>query len=99
MGLYDSKRSGRQPIFTPDEEEKIIEKIEINPRSLKNVTAEINNDTGKISSTKTVKRILKKHNKIWKRMKKTLAGKPDKEALEKAESDISELKKTNLKGK
>ena len=99
MGLYDARKSGRQPIFTHDDEEKIIEKIAKNPQNLKNVTAEINNDTGKKSSTKTVKRILKKHNKIWKRMKKTLAGKPDKDGLQKAEAEISKLKKKELEGK
>jgi transposase len=99
IGLYDFHRSGRPPIFTQDEEEKIIKNIDSDPRSLRNTTSEINKDTGKNASTHTVKRVLKKHNKIWKRMKKTLAGKPEEEAVEKAEKDIDELKKKNLKEK
>jgi hypothetical protein len=98
-GLYDDHRSGRPPIFTLDEEEKIIKSIDTDPRSLRNTTSEINKVTGKNASTHTVKRVLKKHKKIWKRMKKTLAGKPEKEAVEKAEKDIAELKKKNLKEK
>ena len=44
-----------------------------------------------------VTQVIKKHKKIWKRMKKTLAGKPDSERLEKAKAEIEELKKKNLK--
>ena len=93
IGLYDLPRSGRPAIFSEEDEKKIILKIEDEPRNLKKATSEINKETGRNASTKTVRRILKKHKKGWKRMKKTLAGKPDEERLEKAEAEIKELKK------
>lgn len=98
IGLYDLSKSGRPTIFSKDEEIKIINKIKLDPRNLKKVTSEINSETGKTSSTKTVKRILKKYKKVWKRMKKSLAGKPDDAELKKAEVDILEFKSRALKG-
>jgi len=98
VGLYDSPKSGRPLIFSKDEEKMIIDKIESDPRSLKKATAEINTETGKKASTKTIKRVLKKYKKIWKRMKKTLAGKPEDSELKKAEEDLKNLKNKAYNG-
>ena len=59
-GLYDLPRSGRTRIFSIAEEKMIIKKIEDEPRSLKKVTAEVNDETKKRASVDTVKRIVKK---------------------------------------
>lgn len=93
VGLYDAERSGRPAIFTDDDESKIIKKIEDEPRSLKKVTAEINEETQKNASPDTVRRILKKNKKVWKRMKKTVARKPEAKEVEKAKLKIAELQR------
>jgi len=98
IGLYDGERSGRPRIFDADNEAKIIEKIENEPRILKQVTAEINAETDKNASPDTVKRILKKHKKVWKRMKKTLAKQADPKKVKKAEIEISELQDKDKNG-
>jgi transposase len=98
IGLYDGERSGRPRIFDAENEAKIIKKIENEPRILKQVTAEINEETEKNASSATVKRILKKHKKVWKRMKKTLAKKADPEKVKKAEIEISELQNKDKNG-
>lgn len=92
-GLYDNKRSGRPKFFSENEEKDIIKKIENNPKNLKNVTAEIIQETGKKSSVHTVKRVLKRNNKVWKRMKRALAKKPDEALFNKAYNDLDMLKK------
>jgi transposase len=91
--LYDNKRSGRPKFFSENEEKDIIKKIENNPKNLKNVTAEIIQETGKKSSVHTVKRVLKRNNKVWKRMKRALAKKPDEALFNKAYNDLDMLKK------
>jgi transposase len=96
-GLYDRKRSGRPSIFSLKEEIEILKKIEENPKNLKKVTAEIIEETGKKSSIKTVKRIIKKNNKKWKRMKRTLSQNPDEVLFKKAYDDLEVLKKKSFK--
>ncbi len=91
IGLYDGSRSGRPSIFDKNEQSKIIKKIEDDPRSLKKVTAEITEETGKKASLDTVRRVLKKRRKIWKRMKKTVAKKPEAQEVEQAKLKIAEL--------
>ena len=91
IGLYDGDRSGRPAIFSAHEVSKIIKKIEDDPRSLKKVTAEITEETGKKASVDTVRRVLKKRKKVWKRMKKTVAKKPEVQEVEQAKLKIAEL--------
>jgi transposase len=78
-GLYDGARIGRPPIFNESEQALILSQIEQEPRQLKKVLATIKNITGKSSSTDTIKRIAKRKNLIWKRIKKHVASKPNTE--------------------
>ena len=65
-GLYDRAKSGRRPIFSEEEQDRIIKKIELDPRNLKKTTFEINEETHKSASIDTVKRVLKKRKRSGK---------------------------------
>lgn len=98
IGLYDSKKSGRPSIFTDDEQKEIIQKIENNPRNIRAVAADINEQTNKKGSLDTVKRVLKKHKKVWKRMKKSTAKQPDNKLVEQAKIDLNDMQMKAIRG-
>ena len=60
LGLYDSPRSGRPPIFTPAETALLPKIVDKEPRQLKKAQVEIEKITGKYASCYTLKRLLKK---------------------------------------
>lgn len=58
-GLADLPRSGRSPIYNAEEVNIFKALIEEEPRQIKQAQASLEQKTGKKSSTKTLKRILK----------------------------------------
>jgi len=60
VGLFDEVRSGRPPIFTHDEQDKLKTYVDENPHQLKEAAARLNEETGKHASLYTHKRALKK---------------------------------------
>src|SRR6267378_6476873 len=70
-GLYDHKGRGRPPKLTLAEQEQVQQYIEQHPKDMKKVAHLIEQETSKRVSTKTIKRLLKKANYIWKRIKKS----------------------------
>lgn len=76
-GLYDKHRCGRRTIYSEQEQSLIVAKLEQEPRQMKKVRADIAQQTGKTSSIDTLKRVVKRHGMVWKRLKKGLAGQPD----------------------
>ena len=59
-GLRDKPRTGRPAIYTDSEQERLRALAEEQPHQLKAVQARLQQETGKRSSTMTVKRALKK---------------------------------------
>lgn len=59
-GLRDKPRTGRPSIYTDSERERLRALAEEQPHQLKAVQARLQQETGKRSSTMTVKRALKK---------------------------------------
>jgi transposase len=59
-GLYDAPRTGRPTIYTEAEQQQLREWIEEEPRQIKRAQSRLEATTGKASSKKTLKRILKK---------------------------------------
>lgn len=92
-GLYDLEGRGRKPTFSPEEEKLIISKIEENPNSLRKVADQIEKETDKSVHIETLRKIAKKHGKVWKRKRKTVKGKPDAEDYAVGVADIEELRK------
>jgi transposase len=91
-GLYDLAGRGSKPIFTEAEEKLITKYVEEEPRSLRRVAAIVEKMLGKNASIATLRRIIKKHGKSWKRQRKIPKRKPTKEEYEQGLSDLQELK-------
>ena len=91
-GLYDLEGRGVKPRFTAIEEQFILECVDKEPRSLRQVAVMVKQKTGKTASIATFRLILKKHGKSWKRQRKILKGSPTEEELEQGKQDIQELK-------
>lgn len=98
IGLYDTSRSGRPPIFNELEQSLIASKINKEPRQLKVVAAEIESVTGKKSSIDTIKRIAKTKKLVWKRIKKFVPKKPDPVEYKIKKDNIEELKRKDKAG-
>ena len=92
-GLYDMPGRGAKPRFEKWEENLIIKYVEEEPRSLRHAAQKIERLLGKKASIETLRRILKKHGKIWKRQRKIIKKQPLKEDYEKGKADLEELKK------
>lgn len=91
-GLYDLEGRGMKPRFTTLEEHFILECVDKEPRSLRQVVVMVEQKTGKTASIATLRIILKKYGKSWKRQRKILKGSPTEEELEQGKQDIQELK-------
>ncbi len=97
-GLEDLPRSGRPPDLTESEKEIALQLIKEEPRSLKTVSHNLTEQTGKTVSITTLKRIAKSAKLTWKRTRKSLRSKKDEKEFEKAQSEIDELKKQQQAG-
>jgi transposase len=60
VGLYDAQRVGQPPIYNAEEQQRLRELVEEEPRQLKRAQAQMAVETGKVASTKTLTRVLKK---------------------------------------
>jgi len=60
VGLYDKKGRGRPPKLTEEEQCQVQQYLEQYPRDVKKVVYLIEQETSKLVSTKTIKRLLKK---------------------------------------
>lgn len=97
-GLKDLPRSGRPPELTESEKEIALKLIKEHPRSLKIVLTKLTEQTGKLISISTLKRIAKAAKLTWKRTRKSLGSKKDEKAFEKAKIEIDALKKQQRAG-
>ncbi|MDM8567898.1 helix-turn-helix domain-containing protein [Candidatus Halobeggiatoa sp. HSG11] len=70
IGLIERHRSGRPRKLSVEQEQKAVEKIQENPRSIKKVLAELSRETGLSICKETLKRICKRAGLKWKRIKK-----------------------------
>lgn len=98
-GLHDKPRSGKPPKLTESEIEIVRKIIEEHPHSPKIILAKLSEKTGKTISISTLKRIVKKINFRWKRMRKSLKNRRDEEEFEKAVKEIEELNEQQHAGK
>jgi transposase len=97
-GLYDLEGRGAKPLFSREEENIILECLEKEPRSLRKLAEEVEKRTGKKAHVETLRKILKKHGKVWKRQRKIPKGKPDEEERERTKSDLEELRSMACEG-
>jgi transposase len=60
VGLFDAPRAGRPPIYSAEQQQRLRELVDAEPRQLKPAQAELAAETGKTASTRTLSRALKK---------------------------------------
>ncbi len=58
-GLYDAPRSGRPPIYTQAEQQRLLALLEADPCHRRRAQAQLAQETGKPASERTVLRVLK----------------------------------------
>lgn len=97
-GLYDLPRSGAPPKLTEPDIEIIGEFIKEHPNSPKIILAKSIEKTCKKFSMSSLKRVIKKLNMRWKRVRKTVRKKRDPEKYEKSRKKIEELKEQQKAG-
>lgn len=96
-GLFEKPRSGAPSKLTESEIEIVKDIIINNSQSPKIILAKISERIDKTISMSTLKRIIKTSKLRWKRLRKSLKSKRDQKEFEKAQVEIDELKKNNLK--
>lgn len=90
-GLIDKPGRGRHRKILSENEQEVIELITKSPRSLKTVLQEIRKRWGVKISLSTLKRICKKADLVWKRVRKSLRGKRNDEEFYAALGKIKAL--------
>ena len=98
MGLSDKPRSGRRRTFTDEEEKKVLAHLKENPKQIKTVVHIIEEQTGKQTSTDTIKRIAKRARNTWKRIKKVPSKTPDPRLYQRAKQKLEVLQEQEDKG-
>ena len=76
-GLHDLQRSGAPPKLDEQEQARALELLKLTPQNSNVVLHELEKELGKQISSTTLKRIAKKNDLIWKRMRKSLRSKRD----------------------
>lgn len=89
-GLADKPLTGRPPILTPEEQEVVVKLVAQEPRRLKRVAGEIERRTGKRVSPDTIKRIVKAADKVWKRVRKSPASRPDERKVRESKQELED---------
>lgn len=98
LGIYNQKGRGRKPKFSQSEKEQIKEWVKAEPKALKQVVIKIQEQWGIEVSKETIKRIIKKLNMRWKRMKRGISKTPEEWEIEVKLPRLAELKLQAQKG-
>ena len=76
-GLDDKQRPGAPTKLDDQEKVRAIELLELTPQSANSALLALEKETGKTISIDTLKRLAKKKDLVWKRMRKSLRSKRD----------------------
>jgi len=98
VGLYDQPGAGRRPILSLDEQQKVQQYLQDSPKDLKKVVHQLEQETGKRVSTKTIKRLIKKNRYVWKRIRKAPAKSPDPHKYERSKVFMNQLQQREASG-
>ena len=90
--LNDQAGRGRPPILNEKEQKQAIELVGKDPRSTQQGLAKIEKKTGKKISRDTLKRLLKKGHKVWKRLRRSKRDKRNEPDFRAAESELAGLR-------
>jgi transposase len=98
IGLYHQKGRGQKSQFNSEQKKEIRAWAKANPKTLNRVLLKVKTEWGVTVSKDTIKRIIKKSNLVWKRMKRGMSKSPDEWELEVKMPQLEELKKREQKG-
>ena len=87
-GLLDESGRGRKPLLNDKEQKQAIAIVEKEPRSSRQGLSKIEAKTGKKISRDTLKRILQKGGKIWKRIRRIVGGPRDEKDFQEARQEL-----------
>ena len=90
-GLTDKARTGKPPILTPAEQVQAVELLKANPRSTRQVLQEIKTNTGKTISAVTLRRIARRSDLRWKRMRRSAKRQRDETDFREAQAELQEF--------
>lgn len=97
-GLYDQKRRGRTPKLDAEQEVQIKDWVKETPKSLNKVAARVEKEWDIQISKSTLKRLLKKFNMLWKRLKRRTSKNAQEWELEVKLPTLAELKEQEKRG-
>lgn len=89
-GLLESGGQGRKYLLDEDEERQVLAWLDEDPRNLTGLLAKIEANLGKPLSRDTLRRLLKRHGKVWKRMRASLAEKRDEDEFRLCKQELEE---------
>jgi transposase len=89
-GVLENDGQGRKKTFTEEEEQRILEWLKEEPRSANGLLGRIEKELGKKISSATLKRLFKRHGKVWKRVRASLAGKRNEAEFRQCEQELIE---------
>jgi transposase len=98
LGLYNQKGRGRKSKLNPEQKAQVIQWIKAEPKSLKKVAIKVHKEWGIEVNKETIKRIIKKFNMRWKRMKRRLSKLPHEWELEVKMPELLKLKEQDKNG-
>lgn len=98
IGLYNEKGRGRKTKLSQEQSQQVKQWIKEEPKTLKKVVVKIYQQWGIDVSKETIKRIAKKLNMRWKRMKRGLSKIPAQWELEFKIPKLLQLKEQDKKG-
>jgi transposase len=98
VGLYDEPGRGRKRLFNADQIEQIREWVKQNPKNLKKVLAQIEQEWKIKASRDTLKRVLKSVGMTWRRVRRVVAGAPAPQEYEDKAAQLDTLKQLDRAG-
>ena len=98
VGLYDQPGAGRRPTLSHDEQQKVQQYLQDSPKDLKKVVHQLEQETKKRVSTKTIQRLMKKNRYVLKRMRKAPAKSPDPHKYERSKVFMHQLQQREAVG-
>ena len=98
VGFYDQPGAGRRPTLSLDEQQKVQQYLQDSPKDFKKVVHQLEQETKKRVSTKTIQRLMKKNRYVWKRMRKAPAKSPDPHKYERSKVCMHQLQQREAVG-
>jgi len=98
QGLYDQPRSGRPSKLSPEEQALAKQYLKDEPRSLKRVVERLAQKTAKRISMSSLKRLAKKADLRWKRVRKSLKSLRDPKAFARWKRELEALQTQEANG-